>query len=920
MAIFRRLRRRGHRGSSGGQPAGAPPSPDVLAARLREIAAQGAAEDALEPALKAIVEATRTHAGAVCLFDPRQRMLRLVAESGLSDEGCRRLRSVRRGDPTSWDMPLTGLLNRRAYLIESAARNRYVPRLVEEKGAVRTIACVPLYVGPAPVGTIVLVALAPRSLDERDIRTLERPLVELTSMIEAVRRRGGVVEETSIPDLTRARLFAAGAGVSAELERLREELSKQLVERTALAAELAARTGETDRMRATLEAAADVRAGRERELDRLRQEAERVATLATSLAVAEGERARLAAALEAAAAERAERARAEAALEQARAEAEHAATAALAELEAARRATAADGSEAVARSAELEAEIDRLRVRISESEAAVARERAVVRERERERDRLAHDLKAAALREQRLRDDLQAASGRADSVAEQGIRHAVETAREAEEARAAAVAEAEALREALASGQEIVLALEDEATRANAEIERLLGAGRAAASEHERLEVSLAEARAREASTAARLAELAREADALRRENGRMTAGTRERDAEVAGVTAHLESVTAERDRLREALEAVEAERDRLAAETAKAPAEQSQLRAALERERAERSRLTAALGTVQSALGELEATLSRREAEAAAQAAEIARLVEERGRILAERGAAREPAPVVPVAPAPRESVRVVTVTAPPRERGRVRDIQPERPVVAVLDAEVAWEKVGVDGHQVRVVPPGDDVADRVAAAQPGTIVVNLVAPGALDALATLRAAGSTARFWGCLADPAAGRALALGVVEPATSLDPDTIVELLGRYAGRGTRVVTAGADVDALMSLRQALARGGLSVSMAWDAKQAADLLHVVRPEVVVVDLALPRRDGYGIISRIAGLDAPPSTVIIAAADDASAGFASALADPAHAVRMLSLRQVLAALLARSEAPPTERRHKIRLLGRK
>jgi hypothetical protein len=32
---------------------------------------------------------------------------------------------------------------------------------------------------------------------------------------------------------------------------------------------------------------------------------------------------------------------------------------------------------------------------------------------------------------------------------------------------------------------------------------------------------------------------------------------------------------------------------------------------------------------------------------------------------------------------------------------------------------------------------------------------------------------------------------------------------------------------------MSLRQALSRGGMSVSMAWDGKQAADLLGVVRP---------------------------------------------------------------------------------------
>src|SRR5438477_2931508 len=77
---------------------------------------------------------------------------------------------------------------------------------------------------------------------------------------------------------------------------------------------------------------------------------------------------------------------------------------------------------------------------------------------------------------------------------------------------------------------------------------------------------------------------------------------------------------------------------------------------------------------------------------------------------------------------------------------------------------------------------------------------------------------------------------------------------------------------------MSLRQALARRGISVSMAWDAKQAADLLLIVRPEVVVVDLALPRRDGYAIVGRLANVEPAPSTLIVQGADDMAAGFAA------------------------------------------
>src|SRR5205809_5880582 len=123
--------------------------------------------------------------------------------------------------------------------------------------------------------------------------------------------------------------------------------------------------------------------------------------------------------------------------------------------------------------------------------------------------------------------------------------------------------------------------------------------------------------------------------------------------------------------------------------------------------------------------------------------------------------------------------------------------------------------------------------------------------------------------------------------MVEPSSRpLDPDAILEALGPHAGRGIRVVTAGADVDALMSLRQALARRGMSVSMAWDGKQASELLVVVRPEVVVVDLGLPRRDGYGILARLGTVDPVPAAVVIPAADDFTTAFAAALADPAHA----------------------------------
>jgi len=64
---------------------------EALAIRLREIAAGAKAPvDALEPALRTILERTAAAAGALCLFDQRHEFLRLAAEVELSSHGRRR--------------------------------------------------------------------------------------------------------------------------------------------------------------------------------------------------------------------------------------------------------------------------------------------------------------------------------------------------------------------------------------------------------------------------------------------------------------------------------------------------------------------------------------------------------------------------------------------------------------------------------------------------------------------------------------------------------------------------------------------------------------------------------------------------------------------------------------------------------------
>jgi GAF domain-containing protein len=154
-----------------------------LAARLAELA-RAVGPDTLDVALRAVLEATGARAGALCAYEQRDEVLTLVAHVGLADDGARRLHQVRKGALVGWDMPLHALLNHRVYLIENAARNRYVPPLVEPASLMRAVACVPLHAGPVPVGTLVLVAVSP-GFGEHAVQALVPHLRDLAHLVHA---------------------------------------------------------------------------------------------------------------------------------------------------------------------------------------------------------------------------------------------------------------------------------------------------------------------------------------------------------------------------------------------------------------------------------------------------------------------------------------------------------------------------------------------------------------------------------------------------------------------------------------------------------------------------------------------------------------------------------------------------------------
>ena len=104
------------------------------------------------------------------------------------------------------------------------------------------------------------------------------------------------------------------------------------------------------------------------------------------------------------------------------------------------------------------------------------------------------------------------------------------------------------------------------------------------------------------------------------------------------------------------------------------------------------------------------------------------------------------------------------------------------------------------------------------------------------------------------------------------------------------------------------------------MAWDGKQAHELLGVVKPELVIVDLDLPRGEAFTLVAQLALVREPPMAILVPGSTDPCAGFATVLADGVYAERIVPLRRMLGAVFERSESPAVERRQKVRAMGRK
>ncbi len=86
------------------------------------------------------------------------------------------------------------------------------------------------------------------------------------------------------------------------------------------------------------------------------------------------------------------------------------------------------------------------------------------------------------------------------------------------------------------------------------------------------------------------------------------------------------------------------------------------------------------------------------------------------------------------------------------------------------------------------------------------------------------------------------------------AQPVDPDACVARLLESVGTIQRLLVVTENFGVVGALRGVLSRMRSSVSAALDLRQVIDLLPMVEPDVVLIDLALPRGEGLRLVSRL------------------------------------------------------------------
>jgi signal transduction histidine kinase/CheY-like chemotaxis protein len=176
-------------------------------------------------------------------------------------------------------------------------------------------------------------------------------------------------------------------------------------------------------------------------------------------------------------------------------------------------------------------------------------------------------------------------------------------------------------------------------------------------------------------------------------------------------------------------------------------------------------------------------------------------------------------------------------------------------------LTSELLGATLAAEGLAVDVVSTGEEALERVAEAPPAVVCLDIGLGGELDGwevLERLKASEATQHIPVVVCTAANGheRAAAFGAVDfVAKPFSPEHLRAVVHRVlpAARGT-VLVVDDEADVRRLVIDALSDSGLEFVEAGDGEEALDAIATRPPDAIILDLMMPRLDGFGVLERL------------------------------------------------------------------
>jgi PAS domain S-box-containing protein len=221
----------------------------------------------------------------------------------------------------------------------------------------------------------------------------------------------------------------------------------------------------------------------------------------------------------------------------------------------------------------------------------------------------------------------------------------------------------------------------------------------------------------------------------------------------------------------------------------------------------------------------------------------------------LAASHADREPLDQTPGKPAPAQEMAV------PSERGFVKKC------VLVIDDDpdavyLVQENLNPQEYEILGAPNGADGLQMARNRQPDAILLDIVMPGAdgWQVLHDLKADPNTSHIPVIFLTIVDNKALGLQLGAAAyllKPLDPAEVRETLNRVingALRPLHILVVDDDPNVADMLRQFLPESDFCLEWAPDGIAGLDAIDAHRPDILMLDLLMPRMDGFGVIEKL------------------------------------------------------------------